>query len=92
MAATQCDFQHEVWGPHEGCKEFMDEPETFRCQNNATMIHTLTEAGPDYPDYRWVTWVTPLAACDEHPFDPDPALAYCAPTLLYSLPINGDEV
>lgn len=23
----RCDFYYEVWGPHEGCAEFMEGPE-----------------------------------------------------------------
>jgi hypothetical protein len=89
---TQCDYLHEAWGPHEGCKEFMDEPETFRCQNPAAMVHTTVTEGPDFPDYKWTKWVENLAACEEHPVDFEEFSGYFgAPTLLYSLPLNGDE-
>lgn len=86
----QCDYVHEAWGPHEGCKEFMDEPETWPCPNQATVQHTFQTEGPDWPDYRYVKVVSTVFACDEHPFAEDED-SYWPYTDLGKLPINGDE-
>jgi hypothetical protein len=88
-----CDYVHEAWGPNEGCKEFMDEPETFPCTNPAAVIHTVFSEGPDWPDYRFIREISTIAACDEHPVDLDdefnpPPYGFVH---LFSTPINGDE-
>ncbi len=33
-----CEFEYEAWGPHPGCREFMDGPEAvFPCGEPAVM-------------------------------------------------------
>jgi hypothetical protein len=37
-----CQAIIEVWGPHEGCREFMSEPESFPCGGEAAALLTLS--------------------------------------------------
>lgn len=55
-----CEHVHEVWGPHEGCREFMTEPETFRCQELAK--HWLAVKNFDQQG----SWVESVNVCSEH--------------------------
>jgi hypothetical protein len=43
-----CEAMFEAWGPHEGCREFMDRPDTWGCDKPATHIVKGVEqwAGP----------------------------------------------
>jgi hypothetical protein len=88
---TQCDYVHEIWGPHEGCKEFMDEPETFPCTNDAATAVTTFWEGPDYPDYRFVRIISTEFFCAEHPLDDEFLGAPYGPTLISIMPIDGSE-
>ena len=57
----QCDFLWEIWGPHPGCKEFMDAPEMIvQCHVPAGYVIQ----GEDV-DQEGVTERT-LHACGEH--------------------------
>lgn len=38
MPAVRCFKVHEVWGPHDGCREFMARPDTFLCRQPATHV------------------------------------------------------
>lgn len=84
----QCEFVHEVWGPHEGCKEFMDTPETFPCTNQATTMTMVHYSGPD-ENYDWVTADFPMHGCHDHPVTED----YVSYTdkILWTVPIDGSE-
>lgn len=35
--SLRCEITHEAWGPHEGCREFMAEPDVFPCGGWATV-------------------------------------------------------
>lgn len=56
-----CEFVYEAWGPDEGCREFMDEPDTWTCTDPAThrvLFETPPAAG--YPS------AETILLCDEH--------------------------
>ena len=51
-----CQAVEEMWGPHEGCREFMDEPEAVVfCGEPAVAI----ESWGDHPDDQ-------VAVCSKH--------------------------
>jgi len=56
-----CEHEQELWGPHEGCAEFMGAPEAIvQCGKPATRIYFLTFHGPDGDESE------AIFACDEH--------------------------
>lgn len=58
-----CEFVHQVWGPHEGCAEFMDEPDTFTCGGPASTRFLLyDEMVAAYGEDPFSTWTL----CPEH--------------------------
>lgn len=61
-----CQFTHEAWGPHPGCKEFMDEPEIYQCGQPATGIIVEIDHAP--PIYGGTT-VEIMYVCQEHRWD-----------------------
>lgn len=67
---VQCDVVHEVWGPNEGCKEFMDVPEGFRCSNPAAHVMAFESRNPAFPGVNVVYFCEP---CYQHEdLHPDP--------------------
>lgn len=65
----KCDYEHELWGPHEGCREFMDGPEAIiPCNNDATRVFHVTDHTPFGDEDEDVY------ACDEHDITDD---MYC---------------
>ena len=47
-ATIQCEFYWEAWGPHPGCKEFMQEPEAIiQCADPAAYVVVGEQHGPD---------------------------------------------
>lgn len=87
----KCDFVHEAWGPHPGCKEFMTEPETWPCSNEATTVTVSQFSGPSWPDHEWETVIFPTYACAEHLYTDDLGDPFCT-KILYTMPIDGSEV
>jgi hypothetical protein len=44
---VRCDAVHEMWGPHEGCREFMTEPEAIvRCDGPVTHYAVIEHGSP----------------------------------------------
>ena len=60
---VRCDATIEVWGPHPGCREFMSEPETFVCGEQAVRLWVVEEHDPDGREL--VTY----ARCNDHGLD-----------------------
>ena len=47
---VRCEHVWEAWGPHEGCREFMTEPEAIvQCDEPATVVITGLEFGFEPP-------------------------------------------
>lgn len=62
-----CDYEHELWGPNEGCAEFMDEPEAVvTCGKPAVRVFHVVFHAP-YGEDEHET----LYACDEHNIEDD---------------------
>lgn len=59
-----CEHQFEAWGPHEGCAEFMVEPETWLCGDRATATVVVTEPDVVAQDGSMATWEMTL--CEDH--------------------------
>lgn len=58
-----CEYVQEMWGPHEGCREFMTEPEAVVCCTNpATRIYIVEHHVPPVGDVEREV----MYACDEH--------------------------
>lgn len=56
-----CDYEHDLWGPHDGCKEFMTEPEaTVRCDEPATTKYIIVTHTP------WGDEEDVMFACEAH--------------------------
>jgi hypothetical protein len=62
-----CDFLHELWGPHEGCREFMTEPEAvLRCGQPAVRLQLVEFASPEGPERE------ELHSCAQHSVEEGP--------------------
>jgi hypothetical protein len=79
LLPPQCEHEDEIWGPQEGCQEFMDGPEALiRCENNATIKQTavfpcsVNENGHATNNGRLVVH---NYLCDEHGPDGGPFIA-----------------
>lgn len=49
----KCFAEYETWGPHEGCREFMDQPETWDCDGRvcAYIVFTIPEVEREWERY-----------------------------------------
>lgn len=43
MTSLRCYVEYEAWGPHEGCKEFMDAPDTWACDQPVVALVIATD-------------------------------------------------
>jgi hypothetical protein len=51
FAITMCEHVDYTWGPHDGCREFMDALEEWPCQSPATHVITYhDDSGMPDPD------------------------------------------
>lgn len=60
----QCGFLLQAWGPHEGCREFMDRPYTFQCPKPSTHVVKLTQ--PEFRDFWELNGSEHVRECEQH--------------------------